>query len=320
VRTLVTGGAGFIGSTLVDRLLAEGHDVDALDDLSTGSLANLAEARTDRSRRFTFHRLDIRSPATVDYLMQRRPEVVFHLAGLNDPRSSLTKPALDAEVNVIGSLQVLQGALAAGVRKVIFTSSGGTIYGPVDELPIREAQPQRPILPSGIAKKVIGDYLHFYREMHGLDYTVLALGHVYGPRQDPNRDSGVVAVFTGRMLSRERPTILGDGRQTRDLVFVDDVVDALVRSVDRAPGLLINIGTGRETSVQELYDTLARLLRYQDPARHAPARNGDPARCALDCSRAEIHLGWNAFTSLESGLRQTIDWFRSTNAARQRRL
>jgi UDP-glucose 4-epimerase len=320
VRTLVTGGAGFIGSILVDRLLAEGHEVDAIDDLSSGSLANLSEARTDRSRRFTFHRLDIRSPATADYIVQRRPEIVFHLAGQSDPRVALTKPALDAEVNIIGSLHVLQGASSAGCRKVVFTSSGGAIYGPVDELPTREAHPQRPILPSGIAKKVVGDYLHFYREVHGLDFTSLALAHIYGPRQDPNGETGVVAAFTGRMLSRERPTIFGDGRQTRDLVFVDDAVDALVRAMDRAPGLLINIGSGKETSVQDLYDALARLLNYKEPARHGPPRNGDPTRSALDASRAEIHLGWQAFTGLEAGLRQTIDWFRSTNAARQRRL
>jgi UDP-glucose 4-epimerase len=320
VRALVTGGAGFIGSILIDRLLAEGHEVDAIDDLSSGSLANLAEARTDRARRFTFHRMDIRSPATADYIVQRRPEVVFHLAGQSDPRVSMTKPAMDAEVNVIGSLHVLQGASSAGSRKVIFTSSGGAIYGPVDELPTKELHAQRPILPSGIAKKVVADYLHFYREVHGLDYTNLVLGHVYGPRQNPAAETGVVARFAGRMIARERPTIYGDGRQTRDLVFVDDIVDALVRSVDRAPGLMINIGTGRETSVQELYDVLARLLQYKEPARHSPARPGDIGRSALDSSRAEIHLGWTAYTSLESGLRQTIDWFRNTGAARARRM
>jgi UDP-glucose 4-epimerase len=190
----------------------------------------------------------------------------------------------------------------------------------VEELPTKELHVQRPVLPSGIAKKVVADYLHFYREVHGLDYTNLVLGHVYGPRQNPNAETGVVARFTGRMIARERPTIYGDGRQTRDLVFVDDIVDALVRSVERAPGLMINVGTGRETSVQDLYDVLARLLQYKEPARHSPPRAGDISRSALDSSRAEIHLGWTAFTGLEAGLRQTIDWFRSTGAARTRRM
>ncbi len=311
MRTMVTGGAGFIGSTLVDRLLAEGHEVDVVDDLSTGSLANLAEARTDRSRRFSFHRMDIRSPGVVDLVAHRKPEVIFHLAAQADVRISISRPVFDAEVNIIGSLNVFQGALAAGTRKVVFASSGGTIYGTPEEIPTREGHPQRPISPYGIAKKVLSDYAHFYREIHGLDYSAMAFANVYGPRQDPHGEAGVVSIFAGKMLARERPTIFGDGQQTRDFVFVDDVVDSLVRAVERGDGLLFNIGTGQETSVQMLYDTMAQVMGYKEPPRYAGARTGELLRSALDPHRAEVHLGWKPFTTLEDGLRQTIEHFKA---------
>jgi UDP-glucose 4-epimerase len=311
VRTLVTGGAGFIGSTLVDRLLAEGHEVDVVDDLSTGSLANLADARTDRARRFSFHRMDIRSPGLVDLIAHRKPEVIFHLAAQADVRVSISRPVFDAEVNIIGSLNVFQGALSAGARKVVFASSGGTIYGTPEEIPTREGHPQRPISPYGIAKKVLSDYAHFYREIHGLDYSAMAFANVYGPRQDPHGEAGVVSIFAGKMLARERPTIFGDGQQTRDFVFVDDVVDSLVRAVERGGGLLFNIGTGQETSVQLLYDTMAQVMGFKEPPRSAPARAGELLRSALDPHRAEVHLDWKPFTTLEDGLRQTIDHFRT---------
>ncbi len=249
MRAMVTGGAGFIGSTLVDRLLAEGCDVDAIDDLSTGALANLTEARAQRSRKFSFHRLDIRSPQLADLVGHRRPEVIFHLAAQLDVRVSVAKPLFDAEVNVLGSLNVCEAAIAAGTRKVVFAGSGGTLYGIPDSLPVRESHPQRPISPYGVSKKAAGDYLHYYREVRGLEYTELALGNVYGPRQDPNGEAGVVAIFAGRMLAGRQPTVFGDGAQTRDYVFVDDVVDAFVRATEKGGGLLMNIGTGVETSV-----------------------------------------------------------------------
>ncbi len=269
MRVLVTGGAGFIGSTLTDRLLAEGCDVDVVDDLSSGSLANLADARSQRGRRFSFHRLDVRSPAITELIAHRKPEVVFHLAAQIDVRVSVAKPALDAEINIIGSLNVCQGALAAGARKLVFAGSGGTLYGTPDTLPVREGHPQHPISPYGVAKKAVGDYLHYYREVQGLESTVLALANVYGPRQDPHGEAGVIAIFGTRLLGRERPTIYGDGAQTRDFVFVDDVVDAFVRAADKGGGLTINIGTGVETSVQQLFDTMARLAGSTEPARYA---------------------------------------------------
>src|SRR5882762_1130670 len=204
VRVLVTGGAGFIGSTLVDRLLAEGCDVDAIDDLSTGSLSNLADARSHRTRRFSFHRLDVCTPQLTDLIAHRRPEVVFHLAAQLDVRVSVARPAYDAQVNILGSLNVIEAALAAGARKVVFAGSGGTLYGVPETLPVQERHPQRPMSPYGVAKKAVGDYLHYYREVRGLEYSVLALANVYGPRQDPHGEAGVVAIFAQKLLDRER--------------------------------------------------------------------------------------------------------------------
>jgi UDP-glucose 4-epimerase len=309
MRALVTGGAGFIASTLVDRLLAEGCDVDVIDDLSTGSLANLADARAQRDRRFSFHRLDIRSPALADLVVHRRPEVIFHLAAQADVRASVARPVFDADVNVLGSLNVCEAALAAGTRKVVFAGSGGTLYGVPDDVPVREAHAQRPASPYGVSKKAVGDYLHYYREIHGLEYTVLALANVYGPRQDPHGEAGVVAIFAGLLLERRRPTIYGDGGQTRDFVFVDDVVDAFVRAAEKGGGLLMNIGTGVETSVQQLFDAMAELTGYDDEPRYAPERAGELRRSALDPGRAAIHLGWKPWTALDDGLARTLEWF-----------
>lgn len=312
MRVMVTGGAGFIGSTLVDRLLAEGCDVDAIDDLSSGALVNLADARAQRNRKFSFHRLDIRSPQLTDLVSHRRPEVIFHLAAPLDVRASMTKPMVDAEVNILGALNVCEAAVVAGTRKVVFAGSGGTLYGVADSVPVRESHPQRPISPHGVAKKAVGDYLHYYREVRGLEYTDLALSNVYGPRQDPNGDSGAVAVFAGRMLAGRQPTVYGDGTQTRDYVFVDDVVDAFVRATEKGGGLLMNIGTGVETSVLELYDTIAGLVGYSEPPNRAPERAGELSRSALDPGRAAIHLGWRPWTALDEGLDLTIHWYRET--------
>ena len=314
-KALVTGGAGFIGSTLVDRLLAEGWRVDVIDDLSTGSLANLADARSQPGRRFSFHRMDVRSPGIVDLVAHRRPDVVFHLAAQADVRVSVARPAFDAEVNVIGSLNVFEGCLAAGVSKVVFASSGGTIYGTPEELPVREGHPQRPESPYGVTKKAVGDYLHYYREIRGLEYSALALANVYGPRQDPHGEAGVVSIFAGKLLAHERPVIFGDGNQTRDFVFVDDVVDAFARASEKGGGLLMNIGTGVETSVQQLFDTMARLTGFKEHARYDPPRSGELARSAIDPGRAGIHLGWKPWTPIDEGLGRTIEHFKATRSA-----
>lgn len=312
MKMLVTGGAGFIGSTLVDRLLAEGHEVDVLDDLSSGSLPNLADARADRSNKLRFHQVDIRDQQVVEIIGRRRPEVIFHLAAQGDVRVSVARPAFDAEVNLLGTINVLEGARRAGSRKVVFASSGGTIFGEPQpsDLPCRESHPQVPLSPYGIAKKAAFDYLNAYRALHGLEFTALALANVYGPRQDRHGESGVVAIFAGKLLSGSACTIFGDGEQTRDFVYVDDVVDAFVRAAGRGDGLLINIGTGNETSVNELYRTMARAAGVEALPRTAAARPGELQRSALDPARAALHLAWKPWTSLPEGTAEVLRWFK----------
>lgn len=312
MRTLVTGGAGFIGSTLVDRLLGDGHEVDVVDSLWTGNLANLDQARAVAGRRLAFHHLDVRDPAVTDLIVERAPEVVFHLAAQADVRVSVARPVFDAEVNVLGSLRVFEGARRADTRKVVVASSGGTIFGePLPEdLPVREDHPQHPVSPYGVAKKVVDDYLFAYRRLHGLDFTALALANVYGPRQDPNGEAGVVAIFAGKLLSGEPCVIFGDGEQTRDFVYVDDVVDGFCRSIDSGSEVLCNIGTGVETSVNELHASMAAAAGVTAPADHQPARPGELARSALDPSLAGEVLGWKPTTSLDEGAAAVLDWFR----------
>jgi UDP-glucose 4-epimerase len=305
VRALVTGGAGFIGSTLVDRLLAEGHEVDVVDDFSTGSLTNLAEARAaTTARALTIHHLDITAPAVTELIVRRRPAVVFHLAARGAARSPAERVALDAAVNVIGSVNVMEGARLAEAERVVFAASGTTLYGEVnaDELPVREAQPHRPMSPFGVSKKSVLDYLATYRALYALEFCALALGHVYGPRQDPDGDAGVVAAFAACVGRGEPVTVFGNGDQTRDFVYVDDVVDAFVRAATRGGGLVCNIGTGRETSVNELIATMATLSGQTISVVAAPTHPAEVTRSSLDAERAAIQLGWRPWTDLADGV------------------
>ncbi|HZU79412.1 MAG TPA: NAD-dependent epimerase/dehydratase family protein [Acidimicrobiales bacterium] len=306
---MVTGGAGFIGSTLVDRLLAEGHAVDVVDDLSSGSLANLAEARADQRNDLTFHQIDVRSGEMVELMAHRRPEVVFHLAAQADVRVSVERPVFDADVNILGTLRVLEGARAARAGRVVFAASGGTLYGDPDtsDLPLRESQPHRPLSPYGVSKKAAIDYLVAYRELHSLEFCALALANVYGPRQDPHGEAGVVAIFAQRLLRGEAVTIYGDGEQTRDFVFVDDVVDAFVRAATRGGGLVLNIGTGHEVTVNELARVMQEKTGATATPQHAPARAGELRRNALDPERAGLHLGWRPWTELSDGVAAVVD-------------
>ena len=316
MRALVTGGAGFIGSNLVDRLLAEGNEVDVVDDLSTGSLANLAAARTSAGGRLTITQLDIRLREVVELIAHRAPEVVFHLAAQADVRVSVASPAFDAEVNIIGSLNVLEGAREAGSERLVFAASGGTLYGdpPVKDLPLRESQPHRPLSPYGVSKKAVLDYLVAYRELHSLEFAALALANVYGPRQNPHGEAGVVAIFADRLLTGTPITIFGTGEQTRDFVYVDDVVDAFVRAATRGGGLVCNIGTGRETSVNDLYRSMAAVVGSEANPDYAPGRAGELDRNVLDVERAGIQLGWRPWTELGDGVRAVIDSVRTKPA------
>jgi UDP-glucose 4-epimerase len=308
---LVTGGAGFIGSHLCDRLLAEGKRVVAVDDLSNGRIAHLAVARS-YGQQFTFENLDVRSDALPILFRRHRPEVVMHLAAQASVAVSTKDPAGDASVNVMGMLNVLEAAAAAGARKVVYAASGGTLYGEPRRLPAKETARSgaRPTSPYGISKAAGVDYLRFFRESRELDFTALALANVYGSRQDPQGEAGVVAAFTSQMLEGEIPTIFGDGEQTRDYVFVEDTVHAFALAAEKGSGLVINVGTGLETTVNRVYQLLADLIGFRRSPKFGPPREGDVRASALDPSLAADRLGWTPWTPLEDGLAATVDALR----------
>ncbi len=310
---LVTGGAGFIGSHVCDRLLAEGHRVVAVDDLSTGRIANLVEAR-GYGQEFTFFNMDIRAEGLLALFERHRPEVVMHLAAQPGVRPSLEDPVADASINVMGLLNVLECCAKTGVRKVVYAASGGTLYGEPRKPPVREtsAAASHPLAPYGISKKVGIDYLRAYERDRGIDWTALALGNVYGPRQDPTGEAGVIAIFASTMLAGESPSIFGDGKQTRDYVFVDDTVHAFALAIEDGSGKLVNIGTGVETSVNDLYRMLADLTGFTGQPGSGPLPPGEPRRIALDASLAADVLGWRPWTHLEDGLKETVAFLRGT--------
>ena len=304
---LVTGGAGFIGSHLCDRLLAEGRRVVAADDLTTGRIANLAEARS-YGKAFSFENLDIRADV-LDALFRRyRPEVVMHLAAQPSVSVSNRDPQYDADVNVLGTINLLSCAARAGTRKVVFATSGGTIYGEPRRLPVKETAlaGSHPRSPYGISKKAADDYLRYFQSQHGVDFTALAIANVYGPRQDPHGEAGVIAIFARKMLAGEAPTIFGDGNHTRDYVFIADVADAFARAIDRGSGRLVNIGTGLETSVNHLYRMLGEVTGFAGEPTFGPLPPGEVRRIALDVSVAEAEFGWRPWTHLEDGLGETV--------------
>jgi UDP-glucose 4-epimerase len=308
---LVTGGAGFIGSHLADRLLAEGFRVISVDDLTTGRIANLAEAR-GHGKEFTFFNMDVRADGVQQLFERHRPEIVFHLAAQSGVRPSLTDPGKDASINVMGTLNILECAARAGARKIIYAASGGTIYGDPKRLPAKEsaAQGSFPMSPYGISKKVVMDYLGFFQRYRGLDYTALALGNVFGPRQDPHGEAGVVAIFAQHMLAGQAPTIYGDGNQTRDYVFIDDVVHAFIQAIERGSGKLVNIGTGLETSVNHLYRLLAEIAGFEGEPQQGPLPQGELRRIALDISKAPGAIAWKPWTHLEDGLAETVAYLK----------
>jgi UDP-glucose 4-epimerase len=309
---LVTGGAGFIGSHLCDRLLAEGHRVVAVDDLSTGRIANLSDARGYGKKEFTFFNMDIRAEGLLPLFERHRPEIVMHLAAQSGVRPSLVDPVTDADINIMGMLNVLECCVRTGVRKVVYAASGGTIYGEPRRVPVKEssAAASRPQSPYGISKKIGIDYLSFYQRYRGLEFTALALGNVYGPRQDPHGEAGVIAIFSAKLLAGEVPTIFGDGNQTRDYVFIDDTVHAFALAMDRAAGRLVNVGTGVETSVNALYRMLADILGAALMPEHGPLPPGELRRIALDNALAGQTLGWRPWTHLEDGLGETVAYLK----------
>jgi UDP-glucose 4-epimerase len=317
MRALVTGGAGFIASNLVDALLDRGDEVTVVDNLSTGRIENLAGARR---RGIAFHEADITDAERLTTLVAgARPDIVFHLAAQIDVRKSIEDPAWDASVNVGGTINVLDAARRAGVKRVVNTSTGGAIYGDVDAIPTPETTPPRPMAAYGTSKLCAETYCGWYERLYGLSAVTLRYGNVYGPRQDPLGEAGVIAIFCGKLMSGERPTIFGDGRQTRDYVFVADVVAANLAAASHpeAHGVY-NVGTGRERSVLEVLAALRRAAGVGDDElqpEFAPARLGELQRSALDVSRARAELGFTAQADLDEGMRRTLEWARAAAAA-----
>ena len=312
MRILVTGAAGFIGSHLVDRLLADGHEVSGLDDLSTGSLGNLAAAR--RAGGFAFSRFDLTADSLAELVVRARPEVVCHLAAQMDVRKSVADPMHDTRTNVLGTVNLLEACVRAGVGKVVFASSGGTIYGQPTVLPVTERAALRPTSPYGAAKVAGETYLGAYRALHGLGFTSLALGNVYGPRQDPHGEAGVVAIFAQALLAGRGTTVFGDGSSSRDYVHVDDVVEAFVGVLGPVgDGRRFNVGTGLGTTVRALHTLLAAATGGPDEPVHAPARLGELQAITLDSSVLRRATGWEPATPLVAGLADTVAWTRTVS-------
>ncbi len=307
MRALVTGGAGFIGSNLVDALLARGDAVTVVDDLSTGRLSNLDGALAAGAE---LAEVDIREAAALSELVARaEPEVVFHLAAQIDVRKSLADPAFDAAVNVGGTANLLEAMRLAGSPRIVFVSTGGAIYGEGEgkPLPLDEGAPIEPLSAYGQSKFAAEGYLALYERLYGLSGVSLRLGNVYGPRQDPLGEAGVIAIFCGRLRAGERPTVYGDGRQTRDYIYVGDVVAAALAAAGSRASGAINVGTGIETDVLELAAKLAEIEGSEDfEPELAPPRAGEVQRIVLDAGRAERELGWRAETGLDEGLRQAL--------------
>jgi UDP-glucose 4-epimerase len=310
MRILVTGGAGFIGSHVVDAYVQVGHDVFVVDNLSTGKRENLPpQAR--------FLHADIQDPTVRQLIVTEKIEVVNHHAAQMDVRRSVVDPLYDARVNILGMLNVLEGAREAKVKKFVFAASGGTVYGEQEVFPASEEHPTRPICPYGVSKRAGEHYLYFYNVEYGLPYVALRYANVYGPRQDPHGEAGVVAIFTQRLLADEQPVINGDGQQTRDYVFVGDVAQANLAALQVGYSGPLNIGTSVETTVSQLFGSLRHLTGSSVPEVHGPAKPGEQRRSVLAWSRAAQVLHWRPSVGLEDGLQQTVAYFRTRNDRHQ---
>jgi UDP-glucose 4-epimerase len=305
MRTLVTGGAGFIGSNLVDALLARGDEVVVVDNLTTGRESNLSQAQAA-----DLVKADIREAQELNRIVKdAAPEVIFHLAAQIDVRKSVSDPAADARINVEGTINVLEAARQANVQRLVNTSTGGAIYGDVDTIPTPESTPPAPMAGYGTSKFCAEQYCNLYTRLHGLSTVTVRLGNVFGPRQDPLGEAGVIAIFCGKLMDGGRPTIYGDGRQTRDYIYVGDVVRGQLAAADnRTSNGAFNIGTGRETSVLDLLEILQQQGGRDDFApQFAEARLGEIERSCLDVTRARTELGWQAETGLAEGMSATLE-------------
>ena len=308
MKFLVTGGAGFIGSHLVDRLIKGGHKVVVIDNLSTGKKENL-------NKKARFYKADICDKEISQIFKKEKPEIVFHFAAQIDVRKSVENPVEDAKINILGTLNILENCKKYNIRKVIFASTGGAIYGDADIVPTPETYPELPLSPYGIAKLTIEKHLSYYYKVFGLPYVSLRLANVYGPRQNSKGEAGVVAIFCDKMLSKKQPIINGDGKQTRDFVFVDDVVEANISALKKDKVGIFNIGTARETDVNTLFKKLRELTDSKCAKIHGPTLPGEQKRSCLDYSEAKRELGWQPKYSLDKGLKKTVEWFRNKGSS-----
>lgn len=303
MRVLVTGGAGFIGSHSVDALIEAGHEVAVVDDLSSG---NRSFVNPDAE----FHERDIRSETLADIFVSFRPSHVLHLAAQMDVRASIEHPLYDADVNVLGSINVLQNCVAHKVRSIAFSSTGGAIYGDPANLPATEETPPAPLCPYGVSKLAAEYFFRFYGQAHGLDFMILRYGNVYGPRQNPQGEAGVCAIFSGLMLDGKAPTLYGEGTPLRDYVYVDDVVRANLLGLEQPQCCAVNIASGEGATVRKLYDIIQSETGFEGEPVLAPLRPGEVDRIYLSVERAQEALGWAPLASLEQGLARTVDFIR----------
>jgi UDP-glucose 4-epimerase len=303
MKILVTGGAGFIASNIADRFIAEGYEVVIVDDLSTGFRENINPAAT-------FYQLDIRDPGLAEVFEKEKPDLVDHHAAQIDVRKSVTEPVFDAQVNVLGSLNLLQLCVKHEIKKVIYASTGGAVYGEPESLPADESHSIHPLCPYGITKHTVEHYLYLYRYNHGLNYTVLRYPNVYGPRQDPLGEAGVVAIFTEALFAGKRPTIYGDGTHTRDYVFVGDIVEANLLAIKRGDGQIMNLGWGREISVNQIFAALKKHLATEIEPIYAQERLGEIHRICLNSAKAQKELGWKPQVNLDGGIQRTVEYYR----------
>lgn len=303
MKIMVTGGAGFIGSHIVDAYVSRGHEVVIVDNLFSGSELNLNPAAR-------LYRIDIRDPRLEEVFEAERPDCVNHHAAQVSVRISVEKPLEDAQINVLGSLNVFDNCRKFGVKKIIYISSGGAIYGEPVYLPVDERHPVEPICPYGATKHTPEHYLAMYHQLYGLSYTVLRYPNIYGPRQDPKGEAGVIAIFVGQMLAGEQAIINGSGEQERDYVFVGDLAQANVAALDNGDGEAYNIGWGKGISVNEIFNKLKEITAYRREAIHGPAKAGETFRIFLDASKAQRELGCTPKVDLDEGLRRTVDFFR----------
>jgi UDP-glucose 4-epimerase len=303
LKVLVSGGAGFIGSHVADRLLADGHEVVVLDDLSTGRVDYLQP-------RARFYQMDLRSPWLDEMFRIERPEAVVHQAAQASVRRSVDDPVFDAGVNVLGTAALLQAGVRHSIRRFVFASTGGAIYGDTEAVPTPEDAPAVPVSPYGAAKLAAEVYLRTFHALHGLSYAALRYANVYGPRQDPHGEAGVVAIFTQRLLRGETARVNGDGKQTRDFVYVADVADANARALVSGAVGSFNVGTGIETDINRVFALLRQLTGSRQPEEHGPPLPGEQRRSAVDARKILRVMGWQARTELEAGLRATVQDFR----------